>query len=300
MRVLVTGAGGMLGYALLPVLEADHEVIGLTRRDCDLSDEDAVRNIFERQEPEVVIHLAAYTNVDGCEIEPQKAKAGNEDATLNVAKAAENAGASLVYISTDYVFDGRQERPYREDDPPNPLSVYGRTKLMGEQHVQNTLSRYYIVRTSWLFGPKGKNFVSTILRLAGEKPELRVVNDQKGSPTYTRHLAQKLVELITTSEHGIYHITGQGSCTWFEFAKKIVELGGFRQVRVIPVSTQEFVRPAPRPASSVLANQRLASLGIGLLPEWEEGLKSYLGEIQEEMNDADTESKRGAAYPGLG
>lgn len=299
MRVLVTGAGGMLGYALLPVLQADHEVIGLTRKDGDLCDEGAVRNIFEHQKPEVVIHLAAYTNVDGCELEPQKAKAGNEDATLNVAKAAEKAGASLLYISTDYVFDGKQEHPYREDDTPNPLSVYGRTKLMGERHIQNTLSRYFIVRTSWLFGPKGKNFVSTIFRLAGEKPEIRVVNDQKGSPTYTRHLAQKLAELITRDEYGIYHITGQGSCTWFEFARKIVGFGGFQKVRVTPVSTQEFVRPAPRPACSILANQRLASLGIGLLSEWEIGLQDYLAEIQKEMNDADRESKRGPTYPRL-
>lgn len=299
MRVLVTGAGGMLGHVLLPVLEPNHQVIGITREDCDLCDEVAVKKVFQSRKPDFVIHLAAYTNVDACELEPQRAKAENEDATLHVAKATASIGAGLMYISTDYVFDGTSERPYREDDLTNPLSVYGRTKLMGEKYVQNTLSRYFIVRTSWLFGPHGKNFVSTILRLAGEKPELRVVNDQKGSPTYTRHLAQKLVELIATKEYGIYHMTGRGSCSWFEFAKKIVELAGFRGVQVTPVSTQEFLRPAPRPACSILENRRLASLGIGLLPEWEEGLKSYLGEIQEEMKDAGRESKRGAAYPKL-
>lgn len=282
MRVLVTGAGGMLGNALLPVLQSDHQVIGLTRKDCDLCDESAVENIFQAKKPEFVIHLAAFTNVDACELEPQRAKAGNADTTLNVAKACASVGATLLYISTDYVFDGRQNRPYRENDPPNPISVYGRTKLMGERHVQDTLDRYFIVRTSWLFGPNGKNFVTTILRLASEKTKIRIVNDQRGSPTYTRHLAEKLAKLITASQYGIYHISGGGSCAWYEFAKKIFELGGFQEVLVTPVSTREFVRPAQRPACSILANQRLSSLGIGLLPEWEIGLQSYLNEIHEE------------------
>lgn len=285
MRILVTGAGGMLGHALVPVLETDHQVIGLTRKDCDLCDGGAVRKIFQFEKPDAVVHLAAFTNVDGCELEPEKAREGNETTTQNVAKAAKSIGSSLVYISTDYVFDGRSERPYREDDPTNPLSVYGRTKLAGEKRVQETLDQHFIVRTSWLFGPHGKNFVSTILRLAGEKPEIKVVNDQQGSPTYTRHLAQKLAELLETDQYGVYHVTGSGSCSWFDFARKIVELAGFRGVQVTPVSTREYVRPAPRPAYSVLANQRMASLGMSLLPHWEKGLESYLAEIQEEKSD---------------
>lgn len=287
MRIIVTGAGGMLAHALLPVLEADHQVVGLTRKDCDLCDEHAVRRIFREQKPDTVFHLAAFTNVDACEIEPDKAKASNEIATLNVARAARSIGAEVLFTSTDYVFDGGQEQPYLEDDQTNPLSVYGRSKLMGEERLRETLDRYFIVRTSWLFGPNGKNFVSTILRLACEKPELRIVNDQRGSPTYTRHLAQKLAELVMTREYGTYHITGSGSCSWFEFAKKILESGGFSGIRLMPVSTHEFGRPAPRPAYSVLANQRLCSLGIGLLPHWEKGLKDYLHEIGDGGNHAD-------------
>lgn len=296
MRVLVTGAGGMLGYAVPPVLEANHQVIALTRKDCDLCDEDTVREIFLHHRPDAVVHLAAFTNVDGCELEPEKAKAGNETTTLNVAKSAKSVGAALVYISTDYVFDGQSRRPYREVDRPNPISVYGLTKLAGEKIVQETLDRYFIVRTSWLFGPNGKNFVSTILQLASEKPEIKVVNDQQGSPTYTSHLAQKLAELITTSEYGIYHITGSGSCTWYEFAKTIVDSTGFSGLKVMPVTTQEFERPAPRPAYSVLANQHLASLGMFPLPHWKDGLESYLGEIRNEAVNASTKIQKRPAF----
>jgi dTDP-4-dehydrorhamnose reductase len=279
MRIIVTGAAGMLGSVLIPVLEREHQVSGLTRKDCDLCDEHAVREIFTRQRPDAVIHLAAFTNVDACELEPEKAKAGNELTTFNVAQAARHVGAAMLYISTDYVFDGRLNRPYAEDDLPCPLSVYGRTKVQGEKHVQEILDRHFIVRTSWLFGPNGKNFVSTILRLAGERPEIRVVNDQQGAPTYTRHLAQALTQLLTTEEYGIFHLTGTGNCSWFEFAKKIVAARGLSQVQVIPISSAEFGRPAPRPAYSVLANRRATSLGIAPLPPWEKGLEDYLGEL---------------------
>lgn len=290
MRILITGAGGMLGHALVPVLQAHHEVVCLTREDCDLCDEHAVRRIFQCQKPDMVVHLAAFTNVDACELEPEKAQAWNEVATLRVAEAAKAIGATVLYTSTDYVFDGRLDRPYLEKDQPNPLNVYGQTKWMGEKHVRKVVDRCFIVRTSWLFGPNGRNFVSTIVRLAAEKSDLRIVNDQRGSPTYTRHLAHKLAELMSTREYGIYHITGGGSCTWFEFAERIVELAGFPGSRVIPVSSREFGRPARRPAYSVLANQSLSSLGIGLLPHWERGLKDYLDEICEGANCADKTS----------
>lgn len=299
MRIVVTGAAGMLGHALVPVLKADHQVIGLTIEDCDLCEKDAVRKIFLRHNPDTVIHLAAFTNVDACEFEPEKARAGNEIATLNVAEATREVGAALLYISTDYVFDGRLERPYREDDLPNPISVYGRSKLMGERHVQEVLDRYFIVRTSWLFGPNGKNFVTTILRLAGEKSEIRIVNDQQGSPTYTRHLSQKLAELVATRKYGVYHLTGGGNCTWFEFAKKILELCGLNGVQVIPISSQELDRPAPRPANSVLANGHAISLEIGPLPHWEKGLKDYLDEMQEPKNGAGGEYWENPADPKL-
>lgn len=299
MRIVVTGAGGMLAHALLPVLEADHQVAGLTRKDCDLCDEQAVRRIFRDQKPDIVVHLAAFTNVDACEAEPEKARAWNEVATLHVARAARSVEAAVLYTSTDYVFDGRLSRPYLEDDRPNPLSVYGQSKWMGEKRLRETLDRFFIVRTSWLFGPHGKNFVSTILRLAGEKAELRIVSDQRGSPTYTRHLAQKLAGLVLAREYGTYHITGGGSCSWFEFAKKIVESGGFPGIRLLPVSSRESGRPAPRPAYSVLANRRLSTLDIGLLPHWEKGLEDYLHEIGDGGNCADKVIGKRPAYSKL-
>ncbi len=296
MRILVTGAAGMLGHALVPLLQVDHEVVGLTRSACDLTDEGAVRETFQSQKPDLVFHLAAFTNVDGCELDPQKAQASNEVATLNVARAAEGVGAAVLYISTDYVFDGRATSPYSEDAPTHPLSVYGQTKLRGERHIQEILDHYFIVRTSWLYGPHGKNFVSTVLRLAGERPELRIVNDQRGAPTYTRHLAQKLANLAATREYGVYHVAAEGNCTWFEFARKIVEFSGLEGIRVTPISSSEFGRPAPRPAYSVLATQRLNSLGIGLLPHWQAGLESYLAEIRDGGNDADEVIRKRPAY----
>lgn len=287
MRILVTGAGGMLAHALVPVLEQDHEVFGLTRKDCDLGDENRVGKMFLRQQPDMVVHLAAFTNVDGCELDPEKANASNGLATLNVAKAAAKIGAALLYTSTDYVFDGQAIRPYSEDAQANPLSVYGKTKLMGEKYVQGTVERSFIVRTSWLYGNGGRNFVSTILGLAREKSELRVVNDQRGSPTYTRHLAEKLAALVRTREYGIYNMTASGDCTWFEFARKILDSYGLQETHVVPISTSECNRPALRPAYSVLANQRLSSMGLGPLPHWEEGLENYLAEIRDGGNRAD-------------
>ncbi len=296
MRILVTGAAGMLGHALVPVLEEKHQVTGISIEDCDLCNEGAVQEIFQFQRPDIVVHLAAYTDVDGCEREPEKARAGNEAATFNVARAAKRIGAAVLYMSTDYVFDGTATHPYPEDAQPNPLSVYGKTKLLGEKLTEEMLDRYFIVRTSWLFGPNGKNFVSTILRLAEEKSELRIVNDQRGSPTYTRHLAQKLAELLTTGEYGTYHITGGGDCTWFEFARKIIELHAVKGVQVMPISSLECGRPAPRPAYSVLANRKLALRGIGLLPHWRIGLESYLDEIRDGGHGADKTLWKRTAY----
>jgi dTDP-4-dehydrorhamnose reductase len=287
----------MLGHALMPVLEEKHEVAGLSRRDCDLCDERAVQEVFRLQRPDLVVHLAAWTDVDGCEREPQKATAWNEAATFHVARAAKQIGAAVLFVSTDYVFDGRATQPYPEEAQPNPLNVYGKTKLKGEEIIAGMLDRYFIVRTSWLFGPDGKNFVTTILRLVQEQSELRVVNDQRGSPTYTRHLARKLAELATTNEYGTYHITGDGDCTWFEFARKIIELAAIEGVQVLPISSAECGRPALRPAYSVLANRKLSLLGMGLLPHWKAGLKSYLEEISNGGHSADKTRWKRTAYP---
>ncbi len=277
MRVLVTGAKGMLAHALLPCL-GGHAVTGVDLNDFDISQEAAVQKAFRELRPEFVYHLAAYTDVDGCELNPQLARQVNADGTANLARAAAEVGATMLYVSTDYVFDGSGSTPWREDDAPNPLSAYGKSKLEGEKAVAATLKYYFIARSSWLFGPKGKNFVSTILKYAAERDELRVVSDQRGSPTYTRHLAVQLSRFINAKSYGIYHVTGSGSCSWFEFAQTILKSAGYEQVRVVPISTEESGRPAPRPKFSVLENRRLAQNQLGLLPHWSEGLAEYLHE----------------------
>jgi dTDP-4-dehydrorhamnose reductase len=270
----------MLGTALLPRLAAEHEVVGVDFLDFDISQEAAVQKAFRDLRPEFVFHLAAFTDVDGCEANPQKAEQVNALGTRNVARACAEIGAVLLYVSTDYVFDGSMERPYREDDAPNPISVYGQSKLGGEQHVQSLLARHFIVRSSWLYGPRGKNFVATILKVAQERDELRVVSDQRGSPTYTEHLAVKLAQMVQVQSYGIYHVTGAGNCSWFEFAQAILELGGLEGGRVVPISTQECGRRARRPANSVLENRRLVESHLGALPHWRDGLADYLKEGQ--------------------
>jgi dTDP-4-dehydrorhamnose reductase len=253
-------------------------VCGVDRQDFDITEEPAVERAFRGQRPEFVFHLAALTDVDGCEVNPQRAEQVNALGTRNVARACAEIGAGLVYLSTDYVFDGRGKKPYREDDCPNPISVYGLTKLRGERYVQALVARHMIVRSSWLFGPGGKNFVATILKLARERRNLRVVCDQRGSPTYTRHLALKLAELLATPGYGVFHVTGAGECSWFEFAGAIVQSGGYPQARVVPITTQEAGRLARRPAFSVLENRRLAESKLGALPHWTEGLAQYVEE----------------------
>jgi dTDP-4-dehydrorhamnose reductase len=278
VRILVTGARGMLGSVLLPCLPPEHQVYGVDQKDFDIGEEPAVARAFRDLHPEFVLHLAAYTDVDGCEANPAMAERVNSQGARNVARACAETGAGLLYVSTDYVFDGRGTRPYREDDAPNPLSAYGLTKLRGERYVQAVVARHIIVRTSWLYGPRGKNFVSTILKAARERGDLRVVSDQRGSPTYTRHLAAKLAALLAGQVYGVFHVTGAGNCSWFEFAQAIVQSGGYPQVRVHPISTLEVGRLAPRPAFSVLENHRLSECKLDALPHWTKGLAQYLEE----------------------
>jgi dTDP-4-dehydrorhamnose reductase len=268
----------MLGSVLLPCLQAEHHVDGVDQKDFDIGEEAAVQCAFRELRPEFVFHLAAFTDVDGCEADPPKAEQINARGTRNVARACADIGAGLLYVSTDYVFDGRGKRPYREDDCPNPISVYGLTKLRGERYVQALVARHMIVRSSWLYGPNGKNFVATILKFAKERGELRVVSDQRGGPTYTRHLALKLVQLLATRAYGVFHVTGSGDCSWFEFAEAIVQGGGYPQVRIAPITTPEAGRLARRPAYSVLENRRLAESQLRALPHWTVGLAEYLAE----------------------
>jgi len=273
MKIALTGADGMLGHAIQKAF-SDVEVIRFTIDVLDITDlDDTVRKI-KYATPDFLIHTAAFTNVDLCESEPEKAYLVNGLGTRNVAMACEEAKCPILYISTDYVFDGTKRSPYNEWDEPNPVSVYGLSKLMGERFVSALTNRFYIVRTSWLYGPDGKNFVDTIVRLLSEKESLQVVDDQYGSPTYTEDLARKIRQLVGRG-YGTYHITDTGSCTWYDFAVAIAAIKGIKKT-ISPITSEEFNRPAKRPAYSVLSNTLLKLEGISEARHWEEALQDYL------------------------
>jgi len=276
LKILVTGANGQLGQELVRLpAPPDIEITGFGRGELDVTDPEQCRNVIGSYKPEVVIHCAAYTKVDQAESEPDEAYRVNADGTRNAALAAEQIGAKFVYISTDYVFDGKANAPYRENDPTDPQSVYGKSKLAGEQWVQSLSSRYFIVRTSWVYGKHGSNFVKTMLRLAEERDRLKVVSDQVGSPTYTLDLAQFLLELVQTDHYGIFHASNTGACSWYEFAKAIFEERGMI-VQVEPCTTDEFPRPAPRPAYSVLDHGAIRAHGLKSLRPWRAALSNFL------------------------
>lgn len=273
MKVALIGADGMLGHAIQKVF-SDVEVIGFTINVLDITNlDDTVRKIKDAR-PDFLIHTAAFTNVDLCESEPEKAYLVNGLGSRNVAMACEETNCPVMYISTDYVFDGTKGTPYNEWDEPNPVSVYGLSKLMGERFISSLTNRFYIVRTSWLYGPDGNNFVDTIIRLLSEKESLKVVDDQHGSPTYTVDLAIKLRELMGRG-YGAYHITNTGSCTWYDFAVAIAANKGIKKP-IFPITSEEFNRPAKRPPYSVLANTMLKLEGIPEARPWEEALQEYL------------------------
>ena len=282
MKVLVTGAKGQLGYDLVEVLGSAYRVVPASRVDFDITDVKATMEFIKEVEPDIVIHAAAFTDVDACESLPDKAFRVNALGARNVAIAAREVGAKLFYISTDYVFDGTKKGPYIEIDSPNPINVYGKSKLLGEQLVKEQLNRFFIIRIAWLYGPKGKNFVKTMLNLAQEKEELQVVNDQRGTPTYTKDLARQIMELIPTELYGTYHCTNQGSCTWYEFALEIFRQAGLG-VKVKPVTSEEFPRPAKRPKNSVLENYMLKLEGLDIMPPWEESLEKFMKAIKKEV-----------------
>jgi dTDP-4-dehydrorhamnose reductase len=276
LKVLVTGANGQLGRELVCLPERpDMEIVGFGREDLNVADLEQCRSVIRAHRPDAIIHCAAYTKVDQAESEPDEAYRVNAWGTRNVALAAEEVGAKFVYISTDYVFDGKGSRPYREFDATNPQSVYGRSKLAGEQLTQSLSSRYFIVRTSWVYGKYGANFVKTMLKLAGERDRLKVVHDQVGSPTYTLDLAHFLLDLVRTDYYGIYHASNSGICSWFEFAKAIFEERGIN-VQVDPCTTDEFPRPAPRPAYSVMDHGAIRIHGLKPFRPWREALRHYL------------------------
>jgi len=274
MKLLVTGAGGMLGRAVVDAAtRLGHDVQAVTRAELDITDAEETRRALASARPKAVINCAAYTDVDGAESDWQNAEAVNARGAGNVAAAAAEIGARIVHVSTDYVFDGSKREPWLESDAVAPLGVYGETKLAGEQAIAAVNGAHAIVRTAWLFGAGGKNFVDTMLTLGAQRDELSVVTDQVGCPTWTGHLAGALVELAERpQETGIHHIAGSGSCSWNELALEIFERAGI-DCRVLPATSEQFVRPATRPAYSVLGSERRNPL---VLPRWQDGVAEYL------------------------
>jgi dTDP-4-dehydrorhamnose reductase len=272
MKVLVTGAGGMLGRdVVLAAGNAGHDVVGFGHTELDVTDAVALSAKFELERPDVVINCAAWTDVDGAEESEQAALAVNGAAAGNAAAAAAEVGASVVYVSSDYVFDGSKGAPYVETDQTAPLSAYGRTKLAGEEATAAANKRHFVIRSSWLFGIGGSNFVETMLRLASTQNEVLVVRDQVGSPTYTWHLAYGIVRLIEGVEFGIHHMAAGGACSWYDFAREIFEQAKV-ECLVLSATTDMLGRPAPRPAYSALDSQREHAIE---LPSWRDGLSAY-------------------------
>ena len=283
MRVLVTGAAGMLGRdVVLSAGNAGHDVVGLARTALDVTDGDAVEAKLLSERPDVVVNCAAWTDVDGAESAEEEALAVNGSAAGSVAAAAAKIGAAVVYVSSDYVFDGSKGAPYVETDQTAPLSAYGRTKLAGEEATAAANKRHFVVRSSWLFGVGGSNFVETMLRLASTQNEVLVVRDQVGSPTYTWHLASGIVRLIEGIEFGIHHMAAAGACSWYDFAREIFEQAKV-ECRVLSATTEMLGRPAPRPPYSVLTSQRRHAIE---LPSWQDGLAGYLAQRPTEREAA--------------
>ncbi|WP_230931975.1 dTDP-4-dehydrorhamnose reductase [Priestia sp. TSO9] len=275
-KVLITGANGQLGKELVELFtEKGFEVYGFGRDRMDITNQAQVQEMISTLKPNIVLHSAAHTQVDLAESEPDQAFLINAYGTRNVAVAAEAVGAKLVYVSTDYVFDGTTDEPYNEFSPTSPLGVYGKSKLAGEQFVRDLHSKFFIVRTSWVYGKHGANFVKTMLKLGEERKELSVVADQIGCPTYTLDLAHAILELVGTQKYGVYHISNSGSCSWYEFAKEIFKVSNM-EVQVKPCTTADFPRPAARPANSVFEHMSIKLNNFTSIRHWREALSSFL------------------------
>lgn len=277
-RFLITGADGMLGSELCQLAGADHDVIATDIAEMDITDRAKVRRVVGRERPSVILHGGALTDVDGCETDPDLAYRVNALGTRNVALAAAEVGIPVLYVSTDYVFPGDGDRPYREFDEVGPPSVYGRSKLAGERFVQQHLGgRFWVVRTQWIYGFRGKNFVDTILAAARAGKPLRVVDDQVGSPTWARDLARTILRIVgEDAGYGTYHCSSRGSCSWFGFTGAILGAAGVEPTSLEPMSSSELDRPAPRPAYSVLHNYCLEQTIGDSMPDWREALSHYL------------------------
>ena len=282
MKVLVTGAKGQLGTDLMNELARQGlEGIGVDVEEMDITDADACRRVISQAKADAVIHCAAYTAVDAAEDQVELCRKINGEGTRNVAVACREAGVKLMYISTDYVFDGKGTRPWEPDDKRAPLNVYGQTKYEGEIAIEELVDRYFIVRIAWVFGVAGKNFIKTMLRLGREKGAVSVVDDQVGSPTYTYDLARLLTDMIQTDRYGCYHATNEGGCSWYEFAREIFRQAGMDEVKVTPVSSEAFAAKAKRPANSRMSKEKLTENGFKRLPDWQDALRRFLRAINE-------------------
>ena len=278
MKVLVTGVNGQLGFDVcreLAGLGIEHR--GVDIQDFDLTDERQTEDFIAGYGPDAVVHCAAYTAVDKAESNRELCRAVNVEGTAHVAEACRSLNAKMVYISTDYVFEGRGEVPFEVDSPKNPINYYGLTKLQGEEEVLKRVNKHFIVRTSWVFGENGGNFVRTMLRLGAEKESVKVVMDQTGSPTYTPDLAKLLCRMILTEKYGVYHATNEGTCSWYEFASAIMEGAGL-SCRVLPIPADEYPSAAKRPMNSRLSKASLDAAGFDRLPDWRDALKRFLAQ----------------------
>jgi len=293
LKIFITGIAGMLGQALSANLRSGHLVAGLDKRQdskdstteaaafhyCDIIDKEKVKDAISGFKPDVVVHAAAYTDVDGCERNPNKAAEINVDGTKNVAEVVSQCGAAIIYISTDYVFDGKKTHSYTEDDLPSPINVYGTTKLKGEEIIQSTCSKFVIVRTSWVFGAGGENFPDKIAKLAKKEKLLKLVYDKVASPTYTKDLSSAIAEILVLFPKkflpGIYNVTNSGFCSWFELGKEVLRLKQIEGVDLAPIKLEDFLRDAKVPKMSALDNTRFKET-FGELRLWQEALKDYM------------------------
>ncbi len=275
MKILITGSNGMLGHDLQEVLKDKHDLILTTSKTLDITDEQHTIDFICDANPDIVINSAAYTDVDGCEENQDIAYAVNGDGVRNLALACKQVDCPLVHVSTDYVFNGKSDRPWVEDDEIGPISVYGKSKRKGEEAIFEILDKYFIVRTAWLYGINGKNFPKTMLELGKNHSEITVVYDEVGTPTYTPDLAYGISQLIESDFYGIYHLTNSGNCSWCEFARYIFEVADM-DVKVIPVTASEFARAAPRPSYSVLENKNWVKNGFEPLRSYKEAIKEYI------------------------
>ncbi len=280
MKVLVTGVKGQLGYDVVNELEKrGHMAVGTDVEEMDITDAGKVETVLKNEKPDAVIHCAAYTAVDAAEDNEDLCRKINAEGTENIAKACQELNCKMLYLSTDYVFDGEGERPWEPDDERDPLNVYGVTKYEGELAVEKYVEKFFIVRIAWVFGKNGKNFIKTMLNLGKTHDEVKVVDDQIGSPTYTFDLARLLVDMIETDKYGRYHATNEGLCSWYEFAKEIFKQAGMN-VKVSPVTSEEFAAKAKRPHNSRMSKEKLSENGFERLPKWQDALERYLEELK--------------------